>query len=385
MREIIGNTTATTNPQPDWEQTNAAAADYIKNKPDLSKYVTVDAEEQTIEGFVKFTNSIEVDAIWVDSLYVFSGEDSQTDAIYATYENDKLAVRDLSDAEIMSIKYVIDDSDYEQVEDWTGHFEFSDEITCPSVTTQCCNADEARIDCLSVFSGDNSERDDIYTTYENDRLTVRAESDAPIMSIQYVVGEIDNENPQRTRGHFEMDHDLEVSGHVNSGVFCAIEDMTDYSWSTSYGYEDIQVTSDGKTNNFQFPTGENAGGTIATQEWVKNNLFSNVSGANTDSDGLTFPIELGYAYILQVNMQTEDESGNERAFCGNTCFYAMESAVIYQTTFCQIQSVSGTGVMTGFVDTREDGTHILRVFFGASVEVPIEIAPEYVTLIKIGG
>lgn len=33
MREIIGNTTATPNPQSDWGQTDPAKADYIKNKP----------------------------------------------------------------------------------------------------------------------------------------------------------------------------------------------------------------------------------------------------------------------------------------------------------------------------------------------------------------
>lgn len=35
MSKIIGNTTATPNPRPDWEQTNEAMADYIKNKPTI--------------------------------------------------------------------------------------------------------------------------------------------------------------------------------------------------------------------------------------------------------------------------------------------------------------------------------------------------------------
>ena len=35
MAKIIGNTTATPNPQPDWNQTNETKADYIKNKPDI--------------------------------------------------------------------------------------------------------------------------------------------------------------------------------------------------------------------------------------------------------------------------------------------------------------------------------------------------------------
>ena len=33
IREIIGNTTSTPNPRPDWDQTDPTKADYIKNKP----------------------------------------------------------------------------------------------------------------------------------------------------------------------------------------------------------------------------------------------------------------------------------------------------------------------------------------------------------------
>ena len=52
MREIIGNTTSTPNPRPDWNQTDETKADYIKNKPDIEKLIgggsggniTVDSE-----------------------------------------------------------------------------------------------------------------------------------------------------------------------------------------------------------------------------------------------------------------------------------------------------------------------------------------------------
>jgi hypothetical protein len=33
MSKIIGNTTATPNPRPDWNQIDETKADYIKNKP----------------------------------------------------------------------------------------------------------------------------------------------------------------------------------------------------------------------------------------------------------------------------------------------------------------------------------------------------------------
>lgn len=39
MAKIIGNTTATPNPRPDWAQTDEAKADYIKNKPDIDALI----------------------------------------------------------------------------------------------------------------------------------------------------------------------------------------------------------------------------------------------------------------------------------------------------------------------------------------------------------
>ena len=40
MARIIGNTTATPYPRPDWEQMEEGKADYIKNKPNIEKIVT---------------------------------------------------------------------------------------------------------------------------------------------------------------------------------------------------------------------------------------------------------------------------------------------------------------------------------------------------------
>jgi hypothetical protein len=40
MPKIIGNTTATPNPRPDWNQTDETKADYIKNKPTLATVAT---------------------------------------------------------------------------------------------------------------------------------------------------------------------------------------------------------------------------------------------------------------------------------------------------------------------------------------------------------
>lgn len=45
MAKIIGNTTATPNPRPDWAQTDETKADYIKNKPNTGKIFEVSNED----------------------------------------------------------------------------------------------------------------------------------------------------------------------------------------------------------------------------------------------------------------------------------------------------------------------------------------------------
>lgn len=42
MSKIIGDTTATPNPRPDWLQTDETKADYIKNKPTLGSLASKD-------------------------------------------------------------------------------------------------------------------------------------------------------------------------------------------------------------------------------------------------------------------------------------------------------------------------------------------------------
>jgi hypothetical protein len=58
MTKIIGNTTATPNPRPDWAQTDPTKADYIKNKPDLSNvgnYTNTTPTTITVGGIEKGT------------------------------------------------------------------------------------------------------------------------------------------------------------------------------------------------------------------------------------------------------------------------------------------------------------------------------------------
>lgn len=50
MAKIVGNTTATPNPRPDWNQTDPTKADFIKNKPNLAVEANP-AESET--GYLK--------------------------------------------------------------------------------------------------------------------------------------------------------------------------------------------------------------------------------------------------------------------------------------------------------------------------------------------
>ena len=62
MSKIIGNTTATPNPRPDWNQTDETKADYIKNKPEIVTREYVDEQlgnvESALDNIIAIQNSI---------------------------------------------------------------------------------------------------------------------------------------------------------------------------------------------------------------------------------------------------------------------------------------------------------------------------------------
>ena len=93
MPRIIGNTTATPNPQPDWGQNDTGKADYIKNKPDLTVYAT-NARVDAVDRFVNehddalwgdLNPRIQALEEWHDELDVYTKE--ETDEKYATKDN----------------------------------------------------------------------------------------------------------------------------------------------------------------------------------------------------------------------------------------------------------------------------------------------------------
>ena len=70
MAKIIGNTTATPNPRPDWNQTDSTKADYIKNKPTNIATTTYVDEKVASSALPSTTTSDDgkflrvVDGVW---------------------------------------------------------------------------------------------------------------------------------------------------------------------------------------------------------------------------------------------------------------------------------------------------------------------------------
>lgn len=64
MAKIIGNTTATPNPRPDWHQTDSVKADYIKNKPDIYTKSEINnkfVQKSDITNVYRFKGSVETE------------------------------------------------------------------------------------------------------------------------------------------------------------------------------------------------------------------------------------------------------------------------------------------------------------------------------------
>ena len=98
VREIIGNTTATPNPRPDWNQDDSTKPNYIENKPEI---LTEDDVVSLIIEHVDEDGNIIIDQIQPDW--------TQDDETKANYIKNKPAV--LTEEDIVNIiaKYIGDD------------------------------------------------------------------------------------------------------------------------------------------------------------------------------------------------------------------------------------------------------------------------------------
>jgi hypothetical protein len=59
MAKIIGNTTATPTPRPDWNQTDSTKADYIKNKP-------IVLTEEDVIGLIADNTEVSMEQVQAD-------------------------------------------------------------------------------------------------------------------------------------------------------------------------------------------------------------------------------------------------------------------------------------------------------------------------------
>ena len=89
MAKIIGNTTATPNPRPDWKQTDKTKADYIKNKPEQAKSIN----ENSTDNQYPTAKSV-YDFVQASSDYVQRQAKEYTDDIKDNLINDASDVHD---------------------------------------------------------------------------------------------------------------------------------------------------------------------------------------------------------------------------------------------------------------------------------------------------
>ena len=93
-KRIIGNTTATPMPVPDWNQTNPAKADYIKNKPDIQSLVgDTPVSDQISNSIAAIRPKITSITLFVDRWSGNTNPWSQTVAINGVTANSRIDLR----------------------------------------------------------------------------------------------------------------------------------------------------------------------------------------------------------------------------------------------------------------------------------------------------
>ena len=98
MAKIIGNTTATPNPRPDWAQTDSTKADYIKNKP------TILSEDDVLGLIAKNGGGAGGSAAQIQSDW------NQADATQADYIKNKPNIEQLISNQVGGLKFYLNEN-----------------------------------------------------------------------------------------------------------------------------------------------------------------------------------------------------------------------------------------------------------------------------------
>ena len=171
MTKVIGNTTATPNPRPDWNQTDPAKADYIKNKPDLNSGLKYYGDAGIIPSPIEWFNL----ANFIEDTYMIYGlsdvwynleDDSKFDIVipYETDGNEKIRVLVLDTLDINIRTVAIPNSINELIGEEIQNKSIT--IICPqgSKAEQFAKNNELNCVCTSVNS---SIFNDIISNFDN--------------------------------------------------------------------------------------------------------------------------------------------------------------------------------------------------------------------------
>ena len=119
-RIIVGNTTGTPYPRPDWNQTDETKADYIKNKPDIDTLLQdVNAvKNNSFDGVIQISglNAPHLDEIKTSGVYKLLIADNITD-----YEDSSCAILIVSSSSENAIQLIIAPNGYRALRAWSSY------------------------------------------------------------------------------------------------------------------------------------------------------------------------------------------------------------------------------------------------------------------------
>lgn len=300
MAKIIGNTTATPNPRPDWAQTDSAKADYIKNKPTLGSLASkdeiaktdlasdiqaslnkADTAIQSIEGLATETYvDTKVDkvvgiagnavAFGANGAIVDSGKVVSTTYIVPFYNTSTADITDAQKTEIVNI--------VNKIKADTGSYSVFMDIGSSIVPAQCDITNRGVYLC-AVKHGEN--------TFEY-QITVTVAGEVTIYQDGFFVTDMNNTVAMAKAPTVQAVANYVAENAVNTEVLGALATKDIVSKSdlatdvrTSLGKADSALQSYTETD----PTVPNHVKSITTADITNWNAKSNFSGKYADLEG----------------------------------------------------------------------------------------------------